>query len=269
MGGAPKPLVKWAFQLSSFQKLVTKPLARGDPPRRRRLPRPARGGGPVHRQHDRLPGPHASGSSTTGSCAATRSAPAGSSSATAPSSCPRSPRRCWSSPAPPTASPRSARSRPWCRCSPAPREVRFEIVPGGHLGMLTGRAARGIDLAGARRVGRPVVDRDAARRPPRRPPRRSRRRRPPPRSADEAVEEVGRQDRCAEEALARPRRDRRQPDPSLRLGGLAQPGPLNLPRRRAPLVCAPWMPPRACRGRCGSATAPARWPPARSGPCPG
>ena len=27
MGGAPKPLVKWAFQLSSFQKLVTKPLA--------------------------------------------------------------------------------------------------------------------------------------------------------------------------------------------------------------------------------------------------
>lgn len=27
MGGAPKPLVKWAFQLSSFQKLITKPLA--------------------------------------------------------------------------------------------------------------------------------------------------------------------------------------------------------------------------------------------------
>lgn len=27
VGGAPKPLVKWAFQLSSFQKLVTKPLA--------------------------------------------------------------------------------------------------------------------------------------------------------------------------------------------------------------------------------------------------
>ena len=27
MGGAPKPLVKWAFQLSSFQKLVTKPMA--------------------------------------------------------------------------------------------------------------------------------------------------------------------------------------------------------------------------------------------------
>ena len=27
MGGAPQPLVKWAFQLSSFQKLITKPLA--------------------------------------------------------------------------------------------------------------------------------------------------------------------------------------------------------------------------------------------------
>lgn len=27
MGGAPKPVVKWAFQLSAFQKLVTKPLA--------------------------------------------------------------------------------------------------------------------------------------------------------------------------------------------------------------------------------------------------
>ena len=27
LGGAPKPLVKWAFQLSSFQKLITKPLA--------------------------------------------------------------------------------------------------------------------------------------------------------------------------------------------------------------------------------------------------
>ena len=26
-GGAPKPLVRWAFQLSSFQKLVTKPIA--------------------------------------------------------------------------------------------------------------------------------------------------------------------------------------------------------------------------------------------------
>src|SRR6478736_2785216 len=27
LGGAPKPLVRWAFQMSSFQKLVTKPVA--------------------------------------------------------------------------------------------------------------------------------------------------------------------------------------------------------------------------------------------------
>jgi polyhydroxyalkanoate synthase subunit PhaC len=27
MGGAPRPLVRWAFQLSSFQKLITRPLA--------------------------------------------------------------------------------------------------------------------------------------------------------------------------------------------------------------------------------------------------
>ena len=57
LGGAPQPLVRWAFQLSSFQKLVTKPLAIAHPPRRRRLPRPARGGRPVHREHDRLPRP--------------------------------------------------------------------------------------------------------------------------------------------------------------------------------------------------------------------
>ena len=31
LGGAPKPLVKWAFQLSSFQKMITKPLARRAP----------------------------------------------------------------------------------------------------------------------------------------------------------------------------------------------------------------------------------------------
>ena len=57
-GGAPKPMVKWAFQLSSFQKLVTKPIAHRHPRRRRGLPGPDRGGRPVHREHDRLPRPH-------------------------------------------------------------------------------------------------------------------------------------------------------------------------------------------------------------------
>ena len=43
-------------------------------------------------------------------------------------------------------------------------EVRFEIVPGGHLGMLTGRAARTHHLGGARRVDRAVVRRRRRRR---------------------------------------------------------------------------------------------------------
>ena len=55
---------------------------------------------------------------------------------------PRSPPRCWSSAARPTASRRSGRSgRSWPLLTGS-AEVRFEIVPGGHLGMLTGRAAR-------------------------------------------------------------------------------------------------------------------------------
>ena len=44
-------------------------------------------------------------------------------------------------------------------------EVRFEIVPGGHLGMLTGRAARGTTWRVHGRVDRPVVEPDDA--PPR------------------------------------------------------------------------------------------------------
>ena len=87
---------------------------RADPPRRQRLPRPARGGRPLHGQHDRLPRAGPSASSTTASSRATRSPPGRWSSATAASSCPRSPRRCWSSPAPPTA---SRRSPPSARCS--------------------------------------------------------------------------------------------------------------------------------------------------------
>ena len=58
MGGIPKPLVNWAFTAASAQKVITKPLARADPPRRRRLPRAARGGRPLLGQHDRLPRPH-------------------------------------------------------------------------------------------------------------------------------------------------------------------------------------------------------------------
>ena len=56
-GRRPEAAGARAFQLSSFQKLVTKPLAIAAQPRRRRLPRPDRGGRPVHREHDRLPRP--------------------------------------------------------------------------------------------------------------------------------------------------------------------------------------------------------------------
>ena len=48
-GRRPKPLVQWAFQLSSVQKLITKPIAVAHPPRRHRVPRPDRGRRPVHR----------------------------------------------------------------------------------------------------------------------------------------------------------------------------------------------------------------------------
>jgi pimeloyl-ACP methyl ester carboxylesterase len=113
LGGAPKPLVRWAFQLSAVQKMVTKPYAQlihpptptswrswrrwtGSP----RASSPTRGG--------------RSGSSTTGSCAATSWSTAPSSWRTAPSTWPTSRSRCWSSAAPPTGS----RRCPRCGCSP-------------------------------------------------------------------------------------------------------------------------------------------------------
>ncbi|UUZ57745.1 hypothetical protein [Nocardioides sp. B-3] len=57
LGGAPKPLVSWAFQLSSVQKLVTKPLAVATHLDDTEFPGAARGGRPVLGEHDRLPGP--------------------------------------------------------------------------------------------------------------------------------------------------------------------------------------------------------------------
>ena len=143
MGGAPKPLVKWAFQLSSFQKLITKPLAVATHLDDADFLAQIEAVDRFTDEHDRLPGPDVRAALPPvreGQRAARR---AGWTSATGPSTSPTSPSRSWSSPAPPTASPRSPPSRRWCPCSPAPREVRFEIVPGGHLGMLTGRAARG------------------------------------------------------------------------------------------------------------------------------
>ena len=72
LGGAPKPLVKWAFQLSSFQKMITKPLAVAahldDADFLAQIEA-------VDRFTDNMiayPGRSASASSTTGSSAATR-----------------------------------------------------------------------------------------------------------------------------------------------------------------------------------------------------
>ena len=92
---------------------------RRGPSRRCRLPRPDRGGGPVHRQHDRLPGPSLRPALPPVRAQQRAERPAGSSSATAPSTWRRSPHRSWSSPAPRTASHRWARSRPSYPCSAA------------------------------------------------------------------------------------------------------------------------------------------------------
>ena len=142
LGGAPKPLVKWAFQLSSFQKLITKPLAVAAhlddadflaqieavdrftanmiayPGRQLRAALP-----PVRAQQ-RAERPAGSSSATAPSTLAAITAPvlvfAGATDGIAPVDAVKAVVPLLSGAA----------------------EVRFEIVPGGHLGMLTGRAAR-------------------------------------------------------------------------------------------------------------------------------
>lgn len=142
MGGAPKPLVKWAFQLSSFQKLVTKPLALAtrlddadflaqmeavDRFTANMIAYPGRSFGQLYHRFVRTntlaTGRFELGGRTISLDAITAPvlvfagatdgiAPVGSVKAVVP-------------------------------LLSGSAEVRFEIVPGGHLGMLTGRAARG------------------------------------------------------------------------------------------------------------------------------
>ena len=141
-GGAPQPLVRWAFQLSSFQKLVTKPLAIARnlddadylaqieavdrftanmiayPGRTLRpaLPPAAQGQRPGRRHlRGRRPRP-----SRVGDITAPVLVFAGAADGIAP-----------------VASVQGVGAAADRRA-----EVRFEIVPGGHLGMLTGRKAR-------------------------------------------------------------------------------------------------------------------------------
>ena len=142
MGGAPKPLVKWAFQLSSFQKLITKPLAVAarlddadflaqleavDRFTANMIAYPGRSFGQLYHRFVRgnvlSTGRFELGHRTIELSAIT--APvlvfAGATDGIAPVNAVKA-------------------VVPLLTGSP---DVRFEIVPGGHLGMLTGRAARG------------------------------------------------------------------------------------------------------------------------------
>jgi polyhydroxyalkanoate synthase len=142
MGGAPKPLVKWAFQLSSFQKLVTKPLAMAarlddadflaqieavDRFTQNMIAYPGRSFGQLYHRFVRTnalsTGRFQLGGRTIelARIAAPVLVFAGATDGIAPVGAVKA-------------------VVPLLTSSP---EVRFEIVPGGHLGMLTGRAARG------------------------------------------------------------------------------------------------------------------------------
>lgn len=141
-GGAPQPLVKWAFQLSSFQKLVTKPVAIAthlddadflaqleavDDFMANMIAYPGRTFGQLYhrflRQNSLSTGRLAFGDRVIDVASVTAPvlvfagandgiAPIGSVKALVP-------------------------------LLTGSSDVRFEVVPGGHLGMLTGRAARG------------------------------------------------------------------------------------------------------------------------------
>ncbi len=141
-GGAPTPLVRWAFQLSSFQKLVTKPIAIAthlddadflaqieavDRFTAQMTAYPGRSFGQLYHRFAKG-NALASGSVQVAEhdvSLADITAPvlvfAGATDGIAP----------------------VAAVKPVVPLLTGARDVRFEIVPGGHLGMLTGRAARG------------------------------------------------------------------------------------------------------------------------------
>ena len=142
MGGAPKPLVKWAFQLSSFQKLITKPLAVAthlddadflaqieavDRFTDNMIAYPGRTFGQLYHRFVKGNALVNGAINLDGHTIelASIKAPvlvfAGATDGIAP----------------------VGSVRPVLKLLTGSRDVRFEIVPGGHLGMLTGRAARG------------------------------------------------------------------------------------------------------------------------------
>ncbi|MGZ4436388.1 MAG: alpha/beta hydrolase [Nocardioidaceae bacterium] len=142
MGGAPKPLVRRAFQLSSFNKLVTKPIAIAaklddadflaqieavDRFTDNMIAYPGRTFGQLY--HRILKGNQLATGTVTMDDREIRLADlkapllafGGASDGIAPVAC----------------------VRPIEDLVTGVRDFRFEVVPGGHLGMLTGRAARG------------------------------------------------------------------------------------------------------------------------------
>jgi polyhydroxyalkanoate synthase len=142
MGGAPKPLVKWAFQLSSFQKLITKPLAVAarlddadflaqieavDRFTANMIAYPGRSFGQLYHRFVR-----------TNALSTGRFDLGG---RTIELSAIKAPVLVFAGATDGIAPVNSVKAVvPLLTGAP---EVRFEIVPGGHLGMLTGRAARG------------------------------------------------------------------------------------------------------------------------------
>ncbi|GAB2451482.1 alpha/beta hydrolase [Nocardioides hungaricus] len=140
-GGAPTPLVRWAFQLSSFQKLVTKPLAIAthlddtdflaqieavDRFTAKMTAYPGRSFGQLYHRF-------AKGNALASGTVQVGSDPVSLSSVTAPVLV--------FAGATDGIAPVAAVKAVVPLLTGA-RDVRFEIVPGGHLGMLTGRAAR-------------------------------------------------------------------------------------------------------------------------------
>ncbi|WP_459971426.1 alpha/beta fold hydrolase, partial [Nocardioides pyridinolyticus] len=141
-GGAPTPLVRWAFQLSSFQKLVTKPIAIAthlddtdflaqveavDRFTARMTAYPGRSFGQLYHRF-------AKGNALASGTVQVGEDPVSLSSITAPVLV--------FAGATDGIAPVAA-VKAVVPLLTGSREVRFEIVPGGHLGMLTGRAARG------------------------------------------------------------------------------------------------------------------------------
>ena len=141
LGGAPKPLVRWAFQMSSFQKLVTKPVAVAthlddtdflaqleavDRFTDNMIAYPGRTFGQLY--HRLLKGNQLASGSVTMDDRVVRLADL------------TAPLLAFAGAADGIAPVQSV--RPIVDLVPGVDDLRFEIVPGGHLGMLTGRAAR-------------------------------------------------------------------------------------------------------------------------------